>query len=773
MKNIISIFFLFLSVIGYGSNETNKTVNPAIKFEPLENGSFLTSFMEGDQLYLNVPQHLLEKPMLFLRYEDTPRRRYMQVVWSLHGDKLVLKPQSITSTAGIIIPFKRKIPLMENILAIFPVEKKCEGIKSYCINITKLIMGLDIEWSQWPSGFTGSPIPDISLLLGSKDFDNEVIIKTRRGVMKDGSKVSFPVYFGFCALGEPMSSRRYDYRMGYWNEEVFGIDFGIDNDGTKNDIANICRWRLEKKYKNQKISVPIKPITFLLAPEIPKKWRPYIKKGIEEWLPTFETAGFKDAIVVKQADSLSEWDRNSISNNIVFWEQDKYFRGSEKEEHGGTIADVKDYRTGEILKCDIVLGASPQNKEDVYFIRAAPLDKRAQKFPFPDDLVGRLYQSLAAHEAGHAFGIMDSNYGEYTYPVEKMNDIDWLETMGFSPSIMNYTRPNNIPQPEDNVPPVLLIPKVGPTDHYNIRWGYTEFPEGTDEEAALELIVRLQDSITWYRYNNGQNEVIGPAERQEVVETNDPVLSTQMALKNLRHTIEILPNACKDQKDNVRLEIVYDKILNLWFMQMRYVVSLIGGYKIQFKSLNQPGSIYTPLSLGSQEEALNYILKNAFVAPRWLTDPEFGPKINYTTYPDKVVAYQQHLLFELLRTHRMKRFEYMETLEGYKGALNNYITALQSGLFRELNEDIGNIGRRKQEIQMTYLDKMKSLFEQQRLHVNSDTKISDYTDYTKGILMQNLQVLKKDIENNLKKHKTSPSSGHWNLCLKKIKEIVD
>jgi len=772
MKNIIIGCFLSLYALGYPSNTSSKIEAKTIRVAPTENEAFLTSFIEDDQLYLNVPGHLLEKPLLFIRYEQRYRRKYMQVVWSLHRDKLVLKTQSIVSDAGIIIPFKRKVPLMDNILAIFPIENKGGGPDSYYINITNLVLGMDIEWPQWPGGFTGSPIPQISLLLGSKDFENEVIIKTRQGLMKAQSKVSLPIYFAFCALGEPMKGRRYDYRMGYWNEEVFGIDFGIDNDGTKNDIANICRWRLEKKFKDQKISVPVKPITFLLAPEIPEEWRPYVKAGIAEWIPAFEAAGFKDAIVVKEVDSLSDWDRNSINKNIVYWSQKKYFRGTENDEYGGTIYDVKDYRTGEMLKCDIILSASRQNYEDKYFIRAAALDKRAQTFPFPDALLGRMYQSLAAHEAGHAFGIMDSNYGEFTYPVEKMNDVDWLETMGFSPSIMNYSRPNNIPQPEDNVPPSQLISKVGPTDHYNIQWGYTEFPEGMDEEAALERIIQLQDSIPWYRYNNGQHEVIGPAQTNEVIETNDPVKSTLLALKNLRRAIGLLPAACKGQKDNVRLEKVYDKSLRLWFDHMRHVVSLFGGYDIHYKSLNQPGKTYTTLALQSQEEALEFLITNAFNAPKWLANPEFNKKIRYSSRPDRVLEFQQKLLIELLRPQRLKRFEYLETLEGHKEALNNYLSRLQSGLFKELNNETGHVERRKQEIQMTYLDKMKPILEQKRVNINVESKAMDYTDYSKGILMYQLTNLKKDIENYLKKGSKMPYYGHWKLCLKKINAML-
>jgi hypothetical protein len=103
------------------------------------------------------------------------------------------------------------------------------------------------------------------------------------------------------------------------------------------------------------------------------------------------------------------------------------------------------------------------------------MDKRAQQYPFPDELIGKLLQSLTAHEAGHAFGIKDSNFGEYAYPFDKMRDKKWLEEMGHTPSIMTYARQNYIVQPEDNIPPNLLIQKVGPADHYQIKWGYKVF----------------------------------------------------------------------------------------------------------------------------------------------------------------------------------------------------------------------------------------------------------------------------------------------------------
>lgn len=774
MKNYILIYFFMLCMFGHAGSPVHaaKELEPNADF--FEQGNFLTSFMEGDQLYLNIPETLLDKPMLFVCHYDK-RRSHMQVSWSIHQGKIILKSQSIRSAAGIILPVAKNLTLMDNVIAVFPIEKDHHEQGSYCINITGLVLQQDIEWPQWFGVSFGKPIQEVSLLLGARNLENEVIIKTRRGMVKYKSKVSAPVYFGFCALGKPMRARRYDYRMGFINEHFQDIDHGIQADGIHNNIANISRWRLEKKHKDRLVSVPIKPITFMLSPGIPKKWRPFVKAGIREWLPAFEAAGFKDAIVVKETDSLSDWQRNSIGNNIVYWGQERYFRDSERKEYGGTAVLVTDYRTGEILKSDIFLNSSRQTLEERYFTRACPLDKRAQNFPFPDALTGRLFQCLAAHETGHAFGLNDGNFGEYSYPVDKIRDVDWLGTMGYTPSIMNYTRPNNVAQPEDGVPPSLLVQKVGPTDVYTICWAYKEFPPGISpdaESAALEDMIRLQDSISWYRFNDSQFEVIGPGRTDEVVETNDPVKSTALALKNLERVIELIPKACADQKDNARLIRLYNKSLELWRRHMRHVVSVIGGHGIQYKSINQSGSMFVPIELEPQQEALDFLVRNAFNPPKWLTEPEFHKRIRHSTFPDKVLEYEQRLVMELIEAPRLKRLEQMEDTFGNQGLVLGYLEQLQSGLFTELRESFGQVDRRKQEIQMTYIEGLIGAMETKWEGFDPDAQFFAYTDYSKGLLMWQLMNLKADIEKGLKKNRDVTASGHWQLCLNKINTIL-
>lgn len=756
---------LSLQCWGYALDPIKRAVMNGSIVETIEQEPFLTSFIQGGQLYLNIPDSLLDKPMLFTCH-DNMRRSAMQVVWSKLHDKILLKQQAVASTAGIIIPFKEGIDLKDNILAIFPMERELALPGGHCINITDLILNQELEWPQGLGVSFGNPVPRLSVLMGTKDLDGEVIIKARRGMIRRNSKASVPLYFGFCALGSPMKARRFDYRMGFYPEGKMGVRFG-----QQNGLANITRWRLEKKFKDQNISVPVKPISFLISPEVPKKWRSYIKAGIEEWVPAFESAGFKDALVVKELDSLDEWTAHSIHSNVVHWNQKKYMRGWEYEDYGGTLGHIIDLRSGEILRGDIFMGASVRTVMETYFVRAAPLDNRAQRFPFPDELIGELFQAITAHEAGHVFGIMDANFGEYRYPWDKMGDSTWLRTMGHTPSVMNYTRPSNIPQPSDSVPPSLLLRHVGPTDRYNIKWAYTEFPEGTtpqQEKAALERMVRWQDSVPWYRFNRNQMEVIGPTASNEVVETNDPVRSTGLALKNIERVIDLLPDVTSDQNDNGRLNRLYEKTLELWYNHMVHVSTLIGGYDIHYKAMSQPGNMYTSIPWKDQMEALDFLLTHAFAPPDWLVEPDFHTKNRYSTFPDLVLHYQQKLIIDLLRARRIKRMEHLEEVSGNKGLVKAYLRYLQDGLFKEIWESFGHVDRRKQEIQRAYIDTIIAMLGQERSIMEIENQFFVHSDYSKGLLLIQLMDLKTEIEKGMRRNRNVDTLGHWRLCLEKI-----
>ncbi len=53
---------------------------------------------------------------------------------------------------------------------------------------------------------------------------------------------------------------------------------------------------------------PKKPIIYYIDPATPKKWRPYLIQGVNDWQVAFEKAGFKNAIMAK------EWPENDSSH---------------------------------------------------------------------------------------------------------------------------------------------------------------------------------------------------------------------------------------------------------------------------------------------------------------------------------------------------------------------------------------------------------------------------------------------------------------------------
>ena len=116
-------------------------------------------------------------------------------------------------------------------------------------------------------------------------------------------------------------------------------------------------------------------------------------------------------------------------------------------------------------------------------------------------------------------------------PFAKLRDVEWLRTMGHTPSIMDYSRFHYVAQPEDKIPAELLIPRVGPYDKFAIKWGYTpvagaKSPE--QEKSALHEIVKVQDTTPWLRFSTARSMGSDPGELTEAVGDEDAIEATNL-----------------------------------------------------------------------------------------------------------------------------------------------------------------------------------------------------------------------------------------------------
>lgn len=706
---------------------------------------------DGNRLLLRMDESLLDRPMLHVRHG----RDGIHVEWERRGNKLIMQALPVRSLTGVVIPTQSKNGVIPQVLGVFSmldIPGQGEGVT---IDISRFLLSGQSYLKKFGHEDVIRNESYIDRYSSSKD---EILVQTQLMVHEGGKETTKAVDFSFFILPKPMRPRLYDKRMGFHFEQHAGNY--ISGKGS------IMRWRLKKKYPGRRLSDPVAPIVFYLDPKMPDTWKPYITAGVLEWLPAFEAAGFTNAIEVREFNREKEYrDPIGMKYSMIKWNNRIGIRGKELQS-GSTVNLVVDQRSGEILKCDIVINDFMSLFEQ-YYVRCAPLDIRVREKTIPEELMGELLQSVTAHEAGHAFGVRDANYGEFAYPFEKMRDLDWLKKMGHTPSVMTYARQNYLVQPTDGIPPKWLHQKVGPTDRYYIEWGYREFPEATTPEEELpylEALIRRQDTIPWYRHTQLGAEIFGPGQTNEVVENDNPIASTRLGLQNIRRVLDILYEDKGTVLDHETVLRRYDKVLDLWYEQMRHVISLVGGYVEQNHLDFNGGEIYRSIPLEQQREALDFLLENAFSPPKWLVDPKCLEGMRYSTNQDVMGGYQQKLLEELLDSFRMKRLEKLEDILGDETLMESVVDRVQQVLFSKvLTGD-----RYRKELQKNYIKTiMKSLKEKK---MDNRYMWYYYSESAKDVFAAKGHELLQTLQRKLRK--SDGRSGHVLRCVQWLEEGI-
>ena len=756
-----------------------------------DDGLFKVHQMEQDYFY-EIPFDLLEKDMLWVSriaqipdnlgggYVNAGSKTNEQVVhWQRYQNKILLRVKSYTNIADSTkaISNSVKVNNFEPILFAFDIKAFNADSTAAVIQVDKLfttdvaaISGLSSRLRQ---RYKVKKLDQSrSFINNIKSFPENIEVKqdftydaSEPPSFSDTGSISLQMNQSMILLPEePMTPRLNDPRVGFFT--LSQIDYGSPK--LKADQKRyIRRWRLEPKdpeaYARGELVEPVKPIVYYLDPGTPENLQKYIKQGIEDWQKPFETAGFKNAIIAKDAPTPEEdpeFSPEDIRYSVV-----RYVASTTRNAVGPSVSDT---RSGEIIESDIIWYHNHlRSYRNRYLLETGAANPSARTLDTPDEEIGEMMRMVIAHEVGHALGFPHNMAASYAYPVDSLRSGSFTQKNGIAASIMDYARYNYVAQPGDEN--IRFIRQMGPYDHYAVNWGYRWLPniqEPEDEKATLNQWILEKADDPKFKYGR-QSSYFDPQSQTECI-GDDPIKASTYGIKNLKYVMTQLPSWTSDQtNDYDDLEELYGELLGVFNRYVRHVARNVGGVYENIKTPEQEGTVYTALSAEEQRKSMEWLHKNIFETPEWLLDTSVLQNIDHTAYFENVRRVQSSQLNQLMGLETLGRLINSETTQDDNYSAYEMLSDLRKGLWSEAYRS-RNVELYRRNLQNTYLDYMADLL--------TDDDASNYnveTSDVRTLVRGELTTLKRTLNRAKNANVNTMTKYHYENAIAKIDELFD
>lgn len=760
--NCLSLLFLALSctvVFGQESDaipDANSIDSLTVDY-PKSSG-FINSYFDAEKgkLMWEIPDSILGRDLLMVtRFAQLPadysgyvnagsKTAERIVRFEKSAGRVLLREHSFVNTADENDPIAQSVEAnnFAPILAAFDLENDSEDAPNQAVSL------IDV------SDYFSEDSPGFNLIsegnkkkykIGRQDKSRSFIEKCRSfpqnievlhtltfevGEAPRGNRTStfsFQVNHSLVLLPkEPMQMRRSDKRVGWFSLKK--IDYS--SPALKSDEFEVAvRWRLEPKdpeaYKRGELVEPKKPIVFYLDPATPMKWRPYFKQGIEDWQATFESAGFKNAIIAKDPPTPEE--DPDFSPEDVRYSTVRYVASTTRNAVGPS---VKDPRSGEIIESDVIWYHNHlRSYRNRYLLETGAANPKARTLDTPEEEIGEMMRRVIAHEVGHALGLPHNMKASSAYAVDSLRSGDFTQKMGIATTIMDYARYNYVAQPGDEN--IRFVRQIGPYDHYAIEWGYRYFDGLNTDQVAAELKTMVDekslDPIYMFggRGNdpNAQTENIG----------DDPVKATDYGLKNLKIVAQNLEQWTTPQGATYDdLEELYGELLGVYSRYVNHVAAIIGGVYETRSNKGQEAMPYRGVPEAEQKRALKFLRQELWNNPSWLMPKDLVHLFSDQGVLDRVSSIQNRVLKRLMSTSRLNE---MNSVKETLPSVAMYTSLGVDALLEQLGDDLMSLSAThalNRNLQINWILQLKELSQDDKLSPSVASLVIQAMDQTRA-----------------------------------------
>ncbi len=591
--------------------------------------------------------------------------------------------------------------------------------------------------------------PKNTAVIAEYVFENPTPTWEAEADVTDPRYISVQVQHTFIAMPEnDFKPRLDDPRIGYFTHQV--------TDMTSTDVAPyrdvIHRWHLVKQKPGTALSEPVEPIVFWIENTTPVEFRDTLRAAVLKWNEAFETAGFKDAVVVKQQSDDAKWDAGDIEHNVLRW------TSSVKPPFGGYGPSFANPRTGEILGADIMLEYSYVTKRmltkklfdelglagetgadthafDPHACNACSSARHGLLFGQTilrlqqvdrievDRLIKESLYYLALHEVGHTLGLNHNFRGSQLHNIVNIHNAELTEKVGLTGSVMDYP-PVNI-APKGTKQGQYFTTKPGPYDHWGINYGYSESLEDpVEDQRRLEAIAARSHQPELAFANDADDmrmsgKAIDP--RAMLFDmSSDPIAYGEQRCEMVNTELKnILKDVAAPGKSWQEVTHAYVSLTTDASNSLAAISRYVGGVYVERAMQGQaPGAVpLQPVEAAKQRAALAALAKYAFAPEAFSAPPELyahlqqqrrafehrdegeDPKLH-----DRVFKMQHSLLDHLLHSSTQQRI-LDSALYGNEVSLDEVMTTLTTAICTG-DDPAKPVSTMRQNLQLDYVNRL-------------------------------------------------------------------